>query len=172
MQKTKLIYVLALRGYYITVTSKEDAMLNKILIFLTLVLLVNLTGCASVPMAPTADDQLRKQFPAPTEGKVGLYIFRDSVFGAALTKIIYVDDQIIGATAPNTYFYREITPGQHKLSTQSEFSNNDLTINTNPGINYYVRHYIKMGVFVGGANFEQVSEENGKKAVLDCNLEK
>jgi hypothetical protein len=147
-------------------------MLKKMIMFLILVLLVNLTGCASVPMAPTADDQLRKQFSAPTEGKAGLYIFRDSVFGSALTKVIYIDDQIIGATAPNTYFYKEISPGQHKLTTQSEFGNNDLSINTNSGINYYVRHYIKMGVFIGGANLEQVSEEDGKKSVLDCNLAK
>ena len=38
---------------------------------LTLVFSVYLTGCATVPMAPTADDQLRKQFSAPSEGTSG-----------------------------------------------------------------------------------------------------
>lgn len=147
-------------------------MLKRFAMFLSLVMLINVFGCASVPMAPTADDQLRKQFSAPAEGKSGLYIFRDSVFGAALTKMVYIDDQVIGATAPNTYFYKEISSGQHKLSTQSEFGMNDITINANPGTNYFVRQYIKMGVFVGGANLEQVSEEDGKKAVLECNLAK
>ena len=144
--------------------------MKKIILFISLVLLVNLTGCASVPMAPTAEDQLRKQFSVPSEGKAGLYVFRDSSFGTALTKMVLIDEHLIGATAINTYFYREISPGQHKLSTQSEFGNNDLSISANPGINYYVRQYIKMGVFVGGANLEQVTEEEGKKAVLDCNL--
>jgi len=71
-----------------------------------------------------------------------------------------------------TYFYRVISPGQHTLSTQSEFSNNDLIITANPGFNYYVRQYMKMGVFVGGANLELVSEEEGRKGVSECNLAK
>jgi len=71
-----------------------------------------------------------------------------------------------------TYFYRVISPGQHTLATQSEFSNNDLIITANPGLNYYVRQYMKMGVFVGGANLELVSEEEGRKGVSECNLAK
>ena len=71
-----------------------------------------------------------------------------------------------------TYFYREVSPGEHTLSTQSEFSNNDLIIKTDQGMNYFVRQYIKMGVFVGGANLELVPEEEGKKGVSECNLAK
>jgi hypothetical protein len=97
---------------------------------------------------------------------------RNSNFGAALAKVLYVDGQIVGATAPMTYFYREVSPGQHTLSTQSEFSNNDLIIMTDQGINYFVRQYIKFGVFVGGSNLELVSEEDGKKGVSECNLAK
>jgi len=147
-------------------------MLKKMLILFTLAFSIYLTGCATVPMAPTADDQLRKQFSAPAEDKAGLYIYRNSTFGGALTKVIYIDDQVVGASAPMTYFYRVISPGQHTLSTQSEFSNNDLIITANPGFNYYVRQYMKMGVFVGGANLELVSEEEGRKGVSECNLAK
>ena len=147
-------------------------MLKKILMLLTLVLSVYLTGCATVPMAPTADDQLRKQFSAPSEGKAGLYMYRNSNFGSALTKTIFIDEQLVGATAPMTYFYREVSPGQHTLSTQSEFSNNDLIIKTDQGMNYFVRQYIKLGVFVGGANLELVPEEDGKKGVSECKLAK
>jgi hypothetical protein len=147
-------------------------MLKKMLILLTLAFSVYLTGCATVPMAPTADDQLRKEFSAPAEGKSGLYIYRNSHLGAALTKVIYIDEQIVGATAPMTYFYKDIPPGQHTLSTQSEFSNNDLIITAEPGLNYYVRQYMKMGVFVGGANLELVSEEEGRKGVSECKLAK
>ena len=147
-------------------------MLKKILIPFMLVLLVYMAGCATVPMAPTADDQLRKQFSAPSEGKSGLYIYRNSNFGSALKKMLYLDEQEIGETAPMTYFYREVSPGQHKLSTQSEFGKNDLIIKTDQGMNYFVRQYIKMGVFVGGSNLELVQEEEGKKGVSECNLAK
>jgi len=71
-----------------------------------------------------------------------------------------------------TYFYKEVSPGQHTLSTQSEFGNNDMIIKTDQGKNYFVRQYIKMGVFIGGANLELVSEEDGKKGVSECNLAK
>ncbi len=69
-----------------------------------------------------------------------------------------------------TYFYKLVSPGEHKLSTESEFGNNDLVLNTETGKNYFIRQYIKMGLFVGGANLELVSEPDGKKGVLECKL--
>lgn len=101
-----------------------------------------------------------------------MYVYRNSNFGAALTKVIYIDGQLVGASAPMTYFYREVNPGKHTLSTQSEFGNNDLIIMTDPGLNYYVRQYIKMGVFAGGANLEPMQEEDGEKGVSECKLAK
>ncbi len=152
--------------------ARRISMLKKALMLLTLAFSLYLTGCATVPMASTQDDQLRKQFAAPPEGRAGVYIYRNSNFGSALTKTIYIDGQIVGATAPMTYFYKEVSPGQHTLSTQSEFSNNELIITANSGLNYYVRQYIKMGVFVGGANLELVPEEDGKNGVSECKLAK
>lgn len=64
-----------------------------------------------------------------------------------------------------TYFYRAIKPGVHNLSTESEFGDNTLTLEVIGGENYFVRQYIKMGVFVGGANLELVSEEEGKESI-------
>jgi hypothetical protein len=37
-------------------------------------------------------------------------------------------------------------------------------------MNYFVRQYVKLGVFVGGANLEVVPAEEGKKGVLECEL--
>ena len=47
-------------------------MLKKILVLVTFVFSVYLTGCATVPMAPTADDQLRKQFSSPGRREIRL----------------------------------------------------------------------------------------------------
>lgn len=131
-----------------------------------------LSGCASVPMASKEEDSQKKQFAAPSQGMSGIYIFRNSSFGAALTKLLYVDDQVIGASAANTYFYSEVKPGEHKLSTQTEFGNNHLKIKTEGDKNYYVRQYIKIGAFVGGAGLEQYGEEKGKAGVRECRLAK
>ncbi len=99
-----------------------------------------------------------------------MYIFRDSSFGAALKKTVTLDGQVLGETAANTYFYRQINPGTHTLATESEFSDNALTVNAEAGKNLYVRQYIKLGVFVGGAGLEQVSESEGKQGVTETEL--
>lgn len=129
-----------------------------------------LSGCASVSMESPEKNQQLKAFPTPPQDQSGLYIFRDSMLGASLKKTVSVDGQVIGETAPKTYFYRLLTPGQHVLSTESEFGDNSLDLTTEGGKNYYVRQYIKMGVLAGGANLEQVSEADGKKGVEGTNL--
>lgn len=129
-----------------------------------------LTGCASVPMESNEKDQALKAFPAPPQGQAGLYIFRDTSMGAALKKTVKIDDEIIGETAANTYFYRLVTPGAHTLATESEFGDNLLQLNATAGKNHYVRQSIKLGVFVGGAKLTEVSESEGQKAVRGTKL--
>jgi hypothetical protein len=132
-----------------------------------------LAGCASVPMAPKEQDLTLKAFPQPAADKSGLYVYRIKSFvGGALKKNIYVDKVMVGETAPGIYFYKEITPGQHEISTESEFSDNVITLQAEGGKNYFCQQYIKMGVFVGGANVVMVSEEEGKAAIRKCGLAK
>jgi hypothetical protein len=146
--------------------------MKKTLAALTIFASLYLAGCASVPMAPAENDQAKKEFTAPPEGMSGLYIYRNSSFGGALKKTIRIDGKIIGETAPHTYFYTALKPGMHDLATESEFSDNTLSIDFQPGTNYYVQNYIKFGAFVGGAGLKQVGEEEGKKGVLECKLAK
>ncbi|MCB1889378.1 MAG: DUF2846 domain-containing protein [Rhodocyclaceae bacterium] len=127
-------------------------------------------GCASVPMESADKDARLKLFEPPQASEAGLYIFRDSSRGASLKKTIYVNGSIIGESAPNTYFYQTVPPGKNTISTESEFGENDLEITTEGGKNYFVRQYIRFGVFVGGANLELTTEEEGREGVLECEL--
>ena len=128
------------------------------------------SGCASVPMASKEQDAERKTFSQPSADKAGLYVYRNTPVGQALKKTVYLDGAIIGETANKTFFYREITPGDHKLSTESEFSDNVITFHADGGKNYFAEQYIKLGVFVGGAGLKMVPEEEGKRKVLECGL--
>ena len=131
------------------------------------------TGCASVPMESKEASVKAKQFNRPTEGHSGLYVYRDSFVGQALKKDIWIDGKCIGESAPDVFFYEEVKSGQpHTISTESEFSPNDLTINTLAGTNYFINQYIKLGVFVGGAGLELVDEEKGKNAIMKLELAK
>lgn len=147
-------------------------MFRKILIGAVVIAVSLFSGCASVPTASPEQDTALKQFTLPAGDKAGLYIFRNTFTGQALKKRLSIDDVVIGETANKTYFYREIVPGQHKLSTQSEFGDNSISLLAEGGKNYFVRQYIKMGAFVGGAGLEVVSEEEGKREVLKCVLAK
>jgi hypothetical protein len=131
-----------------------------------------LGGCASVPMASKEEDNTKKEFLAPPQGSSGLYIYRNSHLGGALKKDVYIDGKLIGETAPMTYFYKRVESGKHTLSTESEFSENDLILQAESGKNHFINQYIKLGVFVGGAGLELVPEKEGRNGVLECELAK
>lgn len=145
-------------------------MFKKALLVATIIFVALLTGCASVPMAPVEQDRALKAFSRPPADKAGLYIYRNSLVGQALKKNVYLDGLLLGETANKTYFYKEIKPGQHQLSTESEFSDNTIKFQAEGGKNYFARQYIKMGVFVGGAGLEMVPEQEGMEEVRQCNL--
>ncbi len=130
-------------------------------------------GCASVPMENSEVSDKAKTFTPPSNGNAALYIYRSGSFGGALKKDVWVDGKCIGETAPNIFFYEEVQGGAgHKISTESEFSPNDLLVNAERGKNYFVQQYIKMGVFVGGAGLELVDEDKGKKEVAELKMAK
>jgi len=130
-------------------------------------------GCSSVPMESDATASLAKEFNPPTANNAGLYIYRDSFVGKALKKDILVDGKCIGETADAVFFYEEVVgEEEHTVSTESEFSPNDLLLFVETGKNYFIRQYIKLGVLVGGADLERVSEEKGKEAVKALGMAK
>ena len=147
-------------------------MFRKVLLGAAIISVFLLSGCASVPMASMEQDATAKKFSQPAADKAGLYVFRNTFVGQALKKTVSLDGAIIGETANKIFFYKEITPGSHTLSTESEFSDNVITFQADGGKNYFSEQYIKMGVFVGGAGLKMVPEEEGKRKVLECGLAK
>ncbi|MET1077276.1 MAG: DUF2846 domain-containing protein [Pseudomonas sp.] len=129
-----------------------------------------LSGCASVPMAPKERDAELKTFKAPPQDQAALYIYRNSMVGQALKKGVSIDGKMIGETANNVYFYQLLSPGTHTLATESEFSDNAISLNAKGGETYFARQAIKMGAFVGGAKLEMVTAAVGRKEVLRSQL--
>jgi len=145
----------------------------KILSVLAIAATLLMTGCASVEMAPQADSAKAKEFNAPSKGNAGVYIYRDSFVGKALKKDVWIDGKCVGESAPDVFFYTEVEGGKnHKVDTQSEFSPNTLELMFEADKKYFIRQFIKMGVFVGGAGLEQVPEEQGKVDVAKLEMAK
>lgn len=132
-----------------------------------------LLGCASVEKASEAESAKAKQFAQPSAGNAGVYIYRNSFAGKSIKKDIWMDGKCVGASAPDVFFYTEVEGGKkHKIETASEFSPNELDLMFESGKNYFVRQFIKMGVFLGGADLELKSEEEGKKDIEDLDMAK
>ena len=128
-------------------------------------------GCASVPLETAQINKVAKQFDPPSDGKAGLYIYRNTFYGGAAHTDVMVDGYCIGSSAPYVFFYEEVEGDKsHKVSTESEFSPNDLIVKVKSGMHYFIRQYIKFGVFVGGAGLELVDEEKGKKEVSELDM--
>jgi len=114
-----------------------------------------------------------KQFNPPLSGKAGLYIYRDSFVGSALKKDVWVNGKCIGETASDIFFYEEVIGDKtHTLSTESEFSPNNLVLKTKKDQNYFIRQYIKLGFLGEGVNLKLVDAEKGKRAVSKLELAK
>ena len=137
----------------------------------SIIAIAALTGCASVPMESKDRSDAAKHFSQPSAENAGIYVFRSGGPGGALKRDLWIDGKCLGQSAPNVFFYEEVKGGpDYTISTESEFSPNDLVLKTVAGNNYFVRQYMKMGVFVGGANLELVSEEEGKKAIASLEM--
>ena len=130
------------------------------------------SGCTSVPMEDKSiADKARAASPA--DGKSGIYVYRPSSFGGALKKDVYIDDNCLGETAPYVFLYREVEGDkQYIISTESEFSPNDTQLWVDSGVNYYLKQYIKLGVFVGGADLELVSAAEAQKELATLGMAK
>lgn len=145
----------------------------KIFSILTLTAALLVSGCASVDMASKAESAKAKEFNSPSQGNAGVYIYRDSFVGKALKKDVWIDGKCVGESAPDVFFYTEVEGGKnHKVDTESEFSPNTLELMFEAGKNYFIRQFIKIGVFVGGTGLEQVTEEQGKIEVSKLEMAK
>ena len=145
-------------------------MIRRLIIGFFIVLAVFFSGCAAVPKAPKAEDLARKTFNLPQEGFAGVYIFRNTRWGAAIKRYIKIDGETIGEIAPMTYLYHQVSSGKHAIATESEFAEYTIVINMESGKNYFISQYLKHGVFVTGTGLKHVSQDQGMDGVLECDL--
>jgi hypothetical protein len=140
-------------------------------LFVIIVLFV-LTSCASVPLAPPAQDVASKQFIAP-EGKGLIYVIRPMQLTAAGMNITPImDKQLIGALKVGSYAMLEVNPGKHKIALGGTgFETfNALEIDVEAGGIYFFKAYPKFGVWAARAGLEQIDEEEGKSLVREYQL--
>jgi hypothetical protein len=128
-------------------------------------------GCASVPLASAEQDTWAKTARAPG-GFGSVYVYRNEYFGAAIMITIRMDGEVAGETAPNTYFRWDLPPGEHLLEAYTDITRDrsTLRINVTPGTSHYVWQEMKMGLYAGRPQLQEVDPTTGREAVGGCKL--
>lgn len=143
-------------------------MLKKVLCAAVILGAVGATGCASVPMASPEADKAAKAFTVDSS-KANLYIYRSESFGAAVKMPVLLDNTGVGSTAAKTYIFRQVEPGEHIITSNTE-NTATLTVDTKAGENVFVWQEVKMGAFSAGSALHRVDEAKGKAEVAKCKL--
>jgi hypothetical protein len=138
--------------------------------FASLVLvLVSVVGCATVPMGDPKQDAALKTF-TPKPDVAGIYIYRNETMGAAVRMDVEVDGKALGQTAAHTFFYTEVTPGKHTVTSKAE-NTDSLEVDAIAGKLYYIWQEVKMGLLYARTKLHLITdEEEGRKGVMDSKL--
>lgn len=134
----------------------------------SVILVLLLSGCASVPMAPLDQDTKAKDF-SHVPNKASLYIYRNESFGGAVPITVSVNGKALGQTAAKTYFRLNLTPGKYSVESLAENVSN-LPLTTEAGKNYFVWQEVKMGMWMARSLLQQTDETTGRAGVMESKL--
>jgi hypothetical protein len=137
-------------------------------IILTFLIFVCLTGCVTVPMAPTNQDKIGKQF-IPNKNKASIYVFRNENFGTGVKANLFLDGSLVGQTATYTYVLLKVRPGNHTISSSLE-NTAQLNLYTESGKVYFIKQKIQMGALNPRVALHQFDSIPGQTGVMKCKL--
>ncbi|KRC29031.1 hypothetical protein ASE28_19060 [Acidovorax sp. Root219] len=123
-----------------------------------------LVGCAQVPRAGVTEEAKAKQF-APQAETASLYIFRDELFGGAISMPVNLNNQNLGYTGPKSFFYLNVAPGRYTIESMAE-NQASISIDVQAAKNYFVWQEVKMGLFQARSNLTQTDDARGRQGVL------
>jgi len=122
-----------------------------------------LAGCASTPQATPERDAEAKRF-MPVAGEATIYLYRpDFPTYDQNDPAIYVDDRLIGAMLPGTFFRFPAGPGTRVIRSHGQDAG-DLKIEARSG----ELHFVSLTVISGQSRYAPVSAEAGKREIVRC----
>lgn len=126
------------------------------------------SGCAQLD---TYEANLKAKEFRVSRDLSNIYIFRDSFWGKLSPKYVWIDGKYIAKTKGDTFILKRVKPGEHMISSKSEFNNTHLFLVTRPGRNYYIRQSIFFGAFVDSSKLSLVSAKEAQEAILDADMD-
>jgi hypothetical protein len=124
---------------------------------------IALSGCASVPHATDERDLEAKRFLARPEAAT-VYVYRpDFTAREGDESVLFVNDRIIGATLPGTYFRVDLRAGPHFLHG---YAYDQGRLKVEPRYGEIV--FVSLNVANGASLFQPVAPEHAKRAIARC----
>jgi hypothetical protein len=141
---------------------------TSLMLILAGAMLMLVSACASVPMAPPEMDMKAKNMSAPKD-KALVYLYRNESMGGAVKMTVNVDGRFAGQTASKTYFMWLLTPGKHEFASITE-NTSTLNLDAKAGETYYIWQEVKMGAWAARSNLQLVDKAKGKNGVEESKL--
>jgi hypothetical protein len=124
------------------------------------VLVAVVAGCASGPKYA----EMKSKIPTMKPGEGRVFVYRDSIFGAAVQPKVMINGVEVGTSQANGFFYVDRPAGDYKISGSTEVERS-VSFVLAAGETKYIQSSISMGLLVGRVNFELVNAAGGETAV-------
>jgi hypothetical protein len=121
-------------------------------------------GCATT--GPTYSE-MSDSMPSLSSEMGRIYIYRTSVFGAALQPGVVLNGEVVGKAVPNGFFYVDCPAGNHEIVTSTEVER-ELSFTLDKGEIRYVRLDVSIGFFVGHVYPNLIESEVAESEISKC----
>lgn len=139
--------------------------MNRVLLSILIVVLA-----APAALAGDEDFAVREKGgpkPEPKADQASVYVVRPANVGRAIRIWAFADEQSLGMTKSNTYTHHYLDPGTYIFWAKAEnVSAEELTVEA--GKTYFLKQKVKVGVLKARVKVEFLSEDEGWKALEEC----
>jgi len=109
-------------------------------------------------------EQAAREF-RPVQGRSVVYFVRDETTAPTYRRGILIDGTLAGSLAPKSFLVCVLDPGPHEIATREGEAT--LTLETEAGALYFVRHRYGQIAFDEGTSFEEIAAPRGRSLVED-----
>ncbi|MEJ8852053.1 DUF2846 domain-containing protein [Variovorax rhizosphaerae] len=117
-----------------------------------------LTGCGAT--GPRYSE-VEKNLPSLDENQGRIVFLRDSAFGAAVQPEVRLNNQVVGKSQPNSFFFVDRPAGAYRASASTE-SESSINVTVKARTSSYVLMGMDMGLLVGRPSFQMLGESEAK----------
>jgi len=118
-----------------------------------------------------AYNDIKNDLPKIQNGKGRVFVYRPSSMGFAVKPKIKIDGNIVGVSEGKGFLYSDQSPGQHTVSTSTEWKHN-ATVYVSKGQPTFVRCSVFPGLLAAHIVPKQVEQAKGQREIQNCKLKK